>query len=145
MGSEIPLFGSKILLVSEKHCKFWPARIDLGPKVANLLRGKTRQRVPDVAARRLGEDEAYLTVRDILSEASTGADGALSRERSGFYRCGFATLGYRQPEPAHQQGGLQESSVTAVHFCRLRWYGGGHQRDPSVAPKDRGQGKSRAR
>jgi hypothetical protein len=28
---------------------------------ANLLRGKTRQRVPDVAARNLGEDEAYLT------------------------------------------------------------------------------------
>ena len=35
-----------------------------------------------------------LTVRDILSEASTVADGALSREPSGFYRCGFATLGY---------------------------------------------------
>jgi len=35
-----------------------------------------------------------LTVRDILSEASTVADGALSRERSGFYRCGFATLGF---------------------------------------------------
>jgi len=50
--------------------------------------------VPDVAARRLGEDEAYLTVRDILSEASTVADGALSSERSGFYRCGFATLGF---------------------------------------------------
>jgi hypothetical protein len=64
------------------------------PNVANLLRGKTRQSVPDVAARRLGEDEAYLTVRDILSEASTVADGALSREPSGFYRCGFATLGY---------------------------------------------------
>jgi hypothetical protein len=29
----------------------------------------------------------------ILSEASTVSDGALSRERSGFYRCGFATLG----------------------------------------------------
>ena len=63
------------------------------PNVANLLRGTTRQSVPDVAARRLGEDEAYLTVRDILSEASTVADGALSRERSGFYRCRFATLG----------------------------------------------------
>ncbi len=65
----------------------------MNPNVANLLRGKTRQSVPDVAARRLGEDEAYLTVRDILSEASTVADGALSRERSGFYRCRFATLG----------------------------------------------------
>ena len=38
--------------------------------------------------------EAYLTVGDILSEASTVSDGALSRERSGFYRCGFAALGY---------------------------------------------------
>ena len=65
----------------------------MNPNVANLLRGKTRQSVPDVAARRLGEDEAYLTVRDILSEASTVADGALSRERSGFYRCRFVALG----------------------------------------------------
>ena len=31
------------------------------PNVANLLRGKTRQSVPDVAARRFGEDEAYFT------------------------------------------------------------------------------------
>jgi hypothetical protein len=30
------------------------------PNVANLLRGKTCQSLPDVAARRLGEDEAYL-------------------------------------------------------------------------------------
>jgi hypothetical protein len=49
--------------------------------------------VTEVAARRLGEDEAYFTVREILAAASTVADGALSRERSGFYRCGFATLG----------------------------------------------------
>jgi hypothetical protein len=34
-----------------------------------------------------------LTVREILSEASTLADGALSRERSDFYRFGYATLG----------------------------------------------------
>ncbi len=67
------------------------------PNVANLLRGKTRQSVPDVAARRLGEDGAYLAVRDILSEASTVADGALSREYSGFYRCEFTTLGLRFP------------------------------------------------
>jgi hypothetical protein len=64
------------------------------PIVANLLREKTRQSVPDVAMRRIGEDEAYLTVRDILSEASTVADGALSREHSGFYRCGYVTLGF---------------------------------------------------
>jgi hypothetical protein len=30
-----------------------------------------------VAARRLGQDEAYLTVREVLSEASTVADGVL--------------------------------------------------------------------
>ena len=35
--------------------------IALNPNVAHLLRGKMRQSVPDVAARRLGEDEAYLT------------------------------------------------------------------------------------
>jgi hypothetical protein len=65
----------------------------INPNVAYPRRGKTRQGVPDVAARRLGENEAYVTVREILAEASTVADGALSRERSGFYRCGFATLG----------------------------------------------------
>jgi hypothetical protein len=70
--------------------------VSLYPNVANLLRGKMRQSVPDVAARRFGEDEAYLTVRDILSEASTvfPPKAGLSRERSGFYRCGFATLGF---------------------------------------------------
>ena len=52
--------------------------------------------MPDVATRRLGEDEAYFYVRDILSEVSTVADGALLRERSGFYRFGFATLGSNQ-------------------------------------------------
>jgi len=49
---------------------------------------------PDVGARRLGQDEQYLTVREILSEASTLADGSLSRERSNFYRFGYATLGF---------------------------------------------------
>ena len=49
-----------------------------------------------MGARRLGQDEQYLTVREILSEASTLADGALSRERSDFYRFGHATLGYNQ-------------------------------------------------
>ena len=46
-----------------------------------------------MGARRLGQDEQYLTVREILSEASTFADGALSRERNDFYRFGYATLG----------------------------------------------------
>jgi len=30
-----------------------------------------------VAAHRLGQDEAYFTVREILAEASTAADGVL--------------------------------------------------------------------
>ncbi len=42
-----------------------------------------------------GRTEQYLTVREILSEASRLADGALSRERSDFYRFGYATLGLR--------------------------------------------------
>ena len=45
-----------------------------------------------MGARRLGQDEQYLTVREILSEASTLSDGALSRERNDFYRFGYATL-----------------------------------------------------
>jgi len=47
-----------------------------------------------VSARRLGQDEQYLTVREILSEASTRADGVLSRECSDCYRFGYATLGF---------------------------------------------------
>jgi hypothetical protein len=50
------------------------------PNVADPLRGKTRQRATDVGARRLGQDEQSLTVREILSEASRVADGTLSRE-----------------------------------------------------------------
>ena len=48
------------------------------------------------SARRLGQDEQYLTVREILSEASTVVppQAGLSRARSDFCRFGFATLGY---------------------------------------------------
>jgi len=46
-----------------------------------------------VVARSLGQAEAYLTVREILAEASTGADGVLWREFSGFGRFRFAALG----------------------------------------------------
>ena len=52
-----------------------------------------RKSASDVAAHRLGQVEAYLTVREVLFETSTAADGALLRERSGFYRCRYATLG----------------------------------------------------
>ena len=64
------------------------------PNVVCPRRGKRRQSGPNVNARRLGQDEQYLTVREILSEASTLADGVLSRERSDFYRFGYATLGF---------------------------------------------------
>jgi hypothetical protein len=67
--------------------------VGVNPNVAYPRRGKTRQSAPNVGARRLGQDEQYLTVREILSEPSTLADGALSRERSDFYRFGYATLG----------------------------------------------------
>ena len=76
----------------------------VNPNVANLCRGKTGQGAPDVVARSLGQAEAYLTVREVLAEAyltvrevlaeaSTGADGMLWREFSGFDRFRFATLG----------------------------------------------------
>ncbi len=53
-----------------------------------------RKSAPDVAAHRLGQVEEYFTVREVLSEASTAADGPLSRERSDFCRCRYATLGF---------------------------------------------------
>ena len=37
-----------------------------------------------MAAHKLRQAEAYLTVREVLYEASTAADRVLSRERSGF-------------------------------------------------------------
>ncbi len=73
-------------------------RFRVYPTVAYLRRGKTRQSA--IRRRRtahsLGQVEAYLTVREVLSEASTATDGALSRERSGFYRCRYATLGFNK-------------------------------------------------
>ena len=83
-GKEVHRFGKKNPLVGT-----------VNPNVAYPRRGKTRQSEADVGARRLGQYEQYLTVREILSEASTLADGALSRERRDFYRFGYATLGSR--------------------------------------------------
>ena len=74
-------------------CKPAELILSLNPNVAYPHRGKTRQSALNGGARRLGQDEQYLTVREILSEASTLADGALSRERSDFYRFGYAMLG----------------------------------------------------
>ena len=47
-----------------------------------------------MAEHSLGQIVAYFTVCEILADASTGTDGVLWCERSGFCRCGFATLGY---------------------------------------------------
>jgi 5-deoxy-D-glucuronate isomerase len=65
----------------------------VAPNVADLNRAKTRQSASDVAAHKLGQDEAYLIVREILFEASTAADGVLWCERSDFGRFWFASLG----------------------------------------------------
>ena len=68
-------------------------KIFLNPNVADPHRGKAYQSALDVAAHRRGQDEAYLTVGEMLSGASTAADGVLWCERSGSGRFGFATLG----------------------------------------------------
>ena len=69
-----------------------------------------------MVAHRLGQVEAYFTVREVLSEDSTAADGVLSHEFSGFGWNRFASLGSHQP------------------FSVSWWYGerikGGVQRDP---------------
>jgi hypothetical protein len=69
-----------------------------------------------VGARRLGQDEQYLTVREILSEASTLADGALSRERSDFYRFGYVTLGLR----VDRRDGSQERTLAVRILQRCK-------------------------
>ena len=71
-----------------------------------------------MGARSLGQDEQYLTVREILSEASTLADGILSRERSDFCRFGYATLGLDSME-VKQIIGI--SSKDVLHFSLYSW------------------------
>ena len=79
-GSE-PFHGRLAILVPKMLIVLFSySEVKLNPNVADLHRGKTRKSAPDDAARRLGQDEAYLTVREILSEASRVGDGALSRE-----------------------------------------------------------------
>ena len=63
-----------------------------------------------MGAHRLGQDEQYLTVREILSETSTLADGTLSRELSDFYPFGYAPLGSTL--------GTHKS----LHFAHLRFF-----------------------
>jgi len=56
-----------------------PCSHTINPDVASLCREKTRKSASDVTAHRLGQVEAYVTVREVLSKASTAADAALSR------------------------------------------------------------------
>ena len=58
----------------------------LNPNIAKMYLAKTRQGASDVASRRLGKVEAYLTVREFLPEASKGADVVAWCESSGFGR-----------------------------------------------------------
>ena len=74
----------------------------MNPNVAYPRQGKTRQSAPNVGARRLGQDEQYLTVREILSEVSTLSDGPLSRERSDFCRFGYAPFGLTLLTPSQK-------------------------------------------
>jgi len=66
----------------------------LNLNVAGLVRGKRararqmRLRTVSVRTKRTSQ---YV---EILTEASTAADGVLWRERSDFYRFGYATLGF---------------------------------------------------
>ncbi len=83
----------KICNLHSKISNHYYSNTPVYPNVANLHRGKTRQGTSDVASRSLGQVEAYLTVREILAEASKGADGVLCSVFSGFGRFRFATLG----------------------------------------------------
>jgi len=85
------------------------------PNVADLHRGKTRQSAPDVAEHSLGQVVAYLTVCEILANASTGADGVLWCERSGFCRCGFATLGFVSFNNLHGTGTIETTVSFLIH------------------------------
>jgi hypothetical protein len=83
--------------------------LQVNPNVVKMCRGKTRQGATDVASRRLGQVEAYFTVREILPEASKGADGVLWREFSGFGRFRFATLGLMSRQPSRQSKSSNQS------------------------------------
>ena len=88
--------------------------MSVNPNFAYLCQGKTRKSASDVAAHRLGQVEAYLTVREVLSEVSTASDGVLSRERSGFCRFGFATLGLSYETKNVE---IRDQSLAAFSWC----------------------------
>jgi len=63
-------------------------------------RARVRQMWPRAVS---GRSKRTLTVREILAEASKGADGVLWREYSGFGRFRFATLGLNPIEQKFDQ------------------------------------------
>ena len=66
----------------------------VNPNITSLCRGITHKSAfrGKGSARKLEEDESYLTAREILFEAGTAADHVVCCERSGFGRFGPATL-----------------------------------------------------
>ncbi len=87
---------------------------------------RVRARQMCLRAARLRRTEAYLTVREVLAEASTGADGVLWREFSGFDRFRSATLGLSQssagccPDPAIRVFELKSIYIIVYSYDRNR-------------------------
>ena len=75
-----------------------------------------------MAAHRIGQDEAYLTVREVLSKASTATDDVLSRERSVFCRCRYATLGFTQSSEKHSGSFFQNSLCEHLWESQITFY-----------------------
>ena len=57
----------------------------INPNFVYLCQGKTRKSASDVAAHRLGRVEAYLTVREVLSEASAAVFTGVGMQNLGSY------------------------------------------------------------
>jgi len=75
---------------------------------------------------RTGSDRSRstLTVREVLSEASTAADGVLSYERSGFYRCRYAILGCSQIPVEYWRQGPAGAVYVSIEALAARTTGG---------------------
>jgi hypothetical protein len=71
-----------------------------------------------------GRMEQYFPVREILAEASSVADAFLSRERSDFYRFGFAALGLTSFHPEIKDFRLELSVFSRQHSALIRFHRG---------------------
>ena len=72
-----------------------------------------------MVAHRLGQDEAYFTVREILAEASTAVPpkAVLWCEHSDFGRGGFAILGFSTPRNQSRGGAGRLPAGTLILFA----------------------------